>query len=248
MAQVFRWTLRIFSVLVVVLGLVAAFAAYFAARSLPDYSASHRVEGISGPVDILRDNANVPHIFATADADVFFGLGFAHAQDRLWQMTLMRRTVQGRLSELFGTRALQTDEFMRRLDLYGAAAASVAAQDAPTLAAMRAYADGVNAWIRTVNAEALGRGAPEFFLFSRALAPWQPADSIAVQKLMALQLTGQAQEEILRARASLALPPERLADLIPDAPTSGAAIGAGDLGPDLDDFGARFPDLQVGKA
>jgi penicillin amidase len=235
MAALFRWSLRLFTAVAVLLALALALAWTFAARSLPDYDARHRVAGIAGPVEILRDNANVPHIFATTDADVFFGLGFAHAQDRLWQMTMLRRLAQGRLAELFGARAVQTDEFMRRLDLYRAAARSVEAQDAQTRAALAAYAAGVNAWIATVNEQALGRGAPEFFLFSRAIAPWQPADSIAVQKVMALELTGQAQEEVLRARAALVLPPARLVDLLPDAP--GAAETPGP------DFGTLFPDL-----
>ncbi len=74
--------------------------------------------GITAPVEIVRNNANVPHIFGQTDADVYFALGFAHAQDRLWQMTMLRRTAQGRLSEVFGERTLKIDELMRRFDLY----------------------------------------------------------------------------------------------------------------------------------
>ena len=88
-----------------------------------------------------------------------------------------------------------------------------------TRAALEAYADGVNAWLRVVQEEALGRGAPEFFLFSPDISPWTPANSIAVQKLMALQMTDKAAMETLRARLSLALPPERLRDVLPDSPT-----------------------------
>ncbi len=76
---------------------------------------------------------------------------------------------------------------MRALDLYGYARLAVAEQTDATRAALEAYADGVNAWLRVVQRDALGRGAPEFFLFSPDIAPWTPADSIAVQKLMALQ-------------------------------------------------------------
>jgi penicillin amidase len=77
------------------------------------------VPGITAPVEIVRNNDDVPHIFGKTEADVFFALGFAHAQDRLWQMTMLRRTAQGRLSELFGAATLPIDELMRRLDLYG---------------------------------------------------------------------------------------------------------------------------------
>ncbi|WP_116131744.1 penicillin acylase family protein [Tropicimonas sp. IMCC34043] len=235
MERVFRWSLRLFMVLAALGGVALGLGYYFAARSLPDYDATWTVEGITGPVEIVRDNSDVPHIFGDTDEDVFFGLGLAHAQDRLWQMTLMRRTAQGRLSEIFGASTVQTDELMRRLDLYRAATDSVAAQDPQTQAALRAYAAGVNAWIRIVNENALGRGAPEFFLFRPEIAPWQPADSIVVSKLMALQLDAQLQDEVLRAQASLLLDPARLADLLPDAPGT-------DAGP-LPDYGSLFPDL-----
>lgn len=223
MAHTFRWLLRIFTGLVVLAALGLTLVYYFASRSLPDYNAEHRVEGIGAEVEIVRDNASVPHIFGASDADVYFGLGFAHAQDRLWQMTMLRRTAQGRLSELFGERTLKIDELLRRLDIYGLAVQSVASQDPYTTAALQAYAKGVNAWLTRVNEAALGRGAPELFLFSNQIAPWQPADSLAIVKLMALRLSGQLEEEVLRARTSLLLPDERLADILPDAPGAGIA-------------------------
>ncbi len=197
---------------------------YLASRSLPDYDKTLAVSGIRAEVEIVRDNSAVPHIFAQTDEDAFFGLGYSHAQDRLWQMILMRRTVQGRLSEVFGKRTLETDILLRRLDLYTLATRSVSAQDPEALDALRAYAAGVNARIAEINDKSLGRGAPEFFVFDAPIAPWQPADSIALVKLMALQLSGQFRDEILRARTSLQLPdPDRLADILPDIPGSGTA-------------------------
>ena len=164
---------------------------------------------ISAPVEIVRNNDNVPHIFGKTDADVFYALGFAHAQDRLWQMTMLRRTAQGRLSEIFGPSTVKVDELMRRYDLYGLALTSVKAQDPETLAALEAYSAGVNAWIGEVNKGARGRGAPEFFLFEPEISAWAPADSIAILKLMALQLSSALQTEVLRARVSLLLSPAR---------------------------------------
>ncbi|WP_422073108.1 penicillin acylase family protein [Tranquillimonas rosea] len=234
MALLFRWLLRIFSGLLF-LGLAAlAIAYWFAARSLPDYDASFRVEGVEGPVEIVRDNANVPHVFGETDADVFYGLGFAQAQDRLWQMTMLRRTAQGRLSELFGQRTVAIDSLVRRLDLYNAAVRSVEDQTPEARAALEAYADGVNAWLEQVNAGARGRGAPEFWLFSPQIAPWQPADSLAIIKLMGLQLSSHVQSEVLRARTSLALPDARVRDILPDAPGNGITA--------LPDYAALFPD------
>ncbi len=223
MIVAFRWLLRLFSGLCV-LGLVAlVIGYYFLSRSLPDYDEDFALDGISAPVEIVRNNANVPHIFGQTDADVFFALGFVHAQDRLWQMTQLRRTAQGRLSEIFGQRTVRIDELMRRFDFYGLATQSVAVQDEATQAALQAYADGVNAWIVQVNEGARGRGAPEFFLFEPEIAIWQPADSLAILKLMALQLSSQIGTEVLRARASLLLPDDRVRDILPDAPDDGVA-------------------------
>ena len=223
MAGLFKWSLRVFLMLALITGLALAVIYYLASRSLPDYSADFTVPGINAEVEIVRNNSNLPHIFGATDEDVFFGLGFAHAQDRLWQMTMLRRTAQGRLSELFGERTVKIDELLRRLDINGLAQKSVSAQDPQTIAALEAYADGVNAWLRVVNEDALGRGAPEFFLFSPEIAAWTPSDSIALIKIMALQTTGHLQKEVIRARTSLLIEPERVADLLPDDPSTGVA-------------------------
>lgn len=236
MSVLFRWLLRLAGGLVLLSVLAAIAVYYLASQSLPDYDQTLEVPGIDAPVEIVRDNANVPHIFGQSDTDVFFGLGYAHAQDRLWQMTIMRRTAQGRLSEVFGTRTLPVDRLMRRLDLYRLAQRSVEAQDSDTREALRAYAAGVNTRLEEINARALGRGAPEMFLFNAPVAPWQPADSLAVIKLMALQLSGHLQDEVLRARVQLQLDdPARLSDILPDAPGSGIAA--------LPEYAAMFPEV-----
>lgn len=240
MPTTFRWLLRIFTALVGIVVLTLVFLWTVLSRSIPDYDTTWQVEGISGPMEIVRNNANVPHIFGPTDEDVFFGLGFAHAQDRLWQMTLMRRTAQGRLSEIFGARTARIDELLRRFDLYGLATQSVAAQDPETLKALEAYSRGVNAWLSQVNEGALGRGAPEFFLFDPQIAVWQPADSIAIMKLMGLQLSGHLDSEVLRARVSMLLGNERLHDLLPDDPGKGVAA--------LPDFASLFPGVPASHA
>jgi len=213
--------MRLFVGLVVFVVLIGWLAYYILSRSLPDYSENFELPGISAPVEIVRNNANVPHIFGKTEPDVFFALGFVHAQDRLWQMTMLRRTAQGKLSELFGERTVKIDELLRRLDLYSLSLSSVAAQDSRTRAALDAYAAGVNAWIAEINAGARGRGAPEFLLFSNEIAAWSPADSIAIIKLMALDLSAHLETEVERAQLSQILSPARLADILPDDPTQG---------------------------
>ena len=236
MALLFRWLMRLATSLLVLAVASFVLAYYFASRSLPDYDETAFVRGIDAPVQIIRDNANVPHIFGAADADVYYALGYAHAQDRMWQMIQLRRTAQGRLSELFGERTLPIDKLLRRLDLYNTAVASVPDQDAETTAALEAYADGVNAWLRSVAEGARGRGAPEMWLFNHPISPWQPADSIAIIKVMALQLSSHLEHEVLRARTSLLLGPERVLDILPDVPGEGIA--------ELPEYAALVPGVQ----
>lgn len=260
MLTLFRWLLRLTIGLIVLLVLAAVLAWYFAVRSLPDYNATLHVRGISAPVEIVRSTENVPHIFGQTDEDVFFALGLAHAQDRLFQMTLLRRAAQGRLSEVYGAGAFPADDLARRLELYRNAAASVDSQDQATQAALRAYAEGVNQWIAEVNEGALGRGAPEFFVLPQEIAYWQPADSLAILKLLAAATSDAAAEEILRARLSLTWPergPEllfgeadgpllpRYADMFPGARLAPpeARLGAA---PARDAAGFLFPNQGLG--
>jgi len=208
--------MRAFLFLLLLSVFAAGLAYYLAQQSLPDYDRTYTLDGPSQEIEIVRDLHAVPHILSATDADAFFGLGFVHAQDRLWQMTLLRRTAQGRLSEVFGPDTVEIDTLMRALDLYGLSRDAVDLQSEATRAALEAYSAGVNAWLKVVQEQALGRGAPEFFLFDARIQPWIPADSIAVMKLLALDLTDKAAREALRARLSLVLPEERLRDLMPE--------------------------------
>ena len=221
MAGVFHILLRIAigSIALVVCAVVVAY--YLAARSLPDYDAELELPGALGKIEVVRDTANVPHIFADQDEDVFFGLGYVHAQDRFWQMSMMRRTAQGRLSEIFGPDTVHIDTYMRHLDLYSTAVRSLSVQSPETLAALNAYARGVNARLHEINTYARGRGAPEMFLFNAPFATWQPADSLVMLKLMSVTLSSHMKREIRRAKVSLALPdPERIVDILPDHPAT----------------------------
>jgi penicillin amidase len=236
MAFLFRWLVRLATVAIALAVVVVGLVYYLASQSLPEYDQTLAVTGVSAEVEIVRDHANVPHILGATDTDTYFGLGYAHAQDRLWQMTMMRRTAQGRLSEVFGTRTARIDTLLRRLDLYRLAQDSVAHQDDYTRAALEAYAAGVNARLEEINEKALGRGAPEMFLFNAPIAPWRPADSLVVVKLMGLQLSGHLENEVIRARTSLLLgAPERLRDILPDAPGTGIVA--------LPEYAALFPEL-----
>ena len=224
MTLILKWLFRI-AIGTIGFAIAAFLLGYFLlARSLPDYSASHQVNGINGPVEIVRDRFAVPHIFGGTDEDVFFGLGFAHAQDRLWQMTLLRRTAYGRLSEIFGPRTIEIDRVMRVFDIHALSVRAFDEQDTQTQSALNAYAQGVNAWLRVVDTKLIRANAPEFFFFDATIRPWEPFDSLAILNLQAINLAGHAAREILRARAASQISSERLNDLMPAEPAASLAL------------------------
>ena len=218
MQIVLKWLVRLFMVVLACVIAAGALGWYLVSRSLPDYDGEIALPGLVEPVTIVRDANAVPHITATTEADGWYALGLAHAQDRLWQMELSRRAAQGRLSALLGPRTVDLDRLVKTLNLYGLSSAAVEHQSAETRAALDAYAAGVNAWIRHVNSNALGRGAPEFFAFGSDLSPWTAADSISILKMMALRLSASARNEVRRAQTVLTLPPERVVDILPEYP------------------------------
>ncbi|MEM8869347.1 MAG: penicillin acylase family protein [Pseudomonadota bacterium] len=246
MKTTFKWTLRLLISLGVLLLAGAGLGYYLASHSIPTYEAEWRLPEAPADIEIVRNNHAVPHIFSDSDLGVFYGLGFAHAQDRLWQMTMLRRVAQGRLAELFGESQVSNDHLLRALDLYGAAREAAEATSPRAMAELQAYADGVNGYLSLIQAEALGRGAPEFFLFEPSISLWTPVDSLAAAKVFALQLTDKAELEVLRATLLLRLPPERVADILPEAPK--AVIDLPDYAAHLGVDPTMFADVTQGSS
>ena len=182
--------------------------------SLPQVEGRVAVDGLKGTATIARDADGVPLITAGDDADAAFGLGYAHAQDRLFQMELMRRYGAGRLAEIFGINALETDRQMRILGLYRLAEAEFPSLSQPVRRGFEAYAAGVNAFLATRP----GALPPEFLLLRFRPEPWRPADSLVWGKLMDLLLAGNYRGELLRARLARTLSPDQIAFLYPDYP------------------------------
>lgn len=222
MTRLFHWTVWLATALVFFSVAASALAYYLATQSLPQYSKTTTLPGLKARIDIVRDTYGVPHIYGQTDHDIMFGLGYAHAQDRLWQMSILRRTAQGKLSEIFGIRTLASDKLFKRLDIYGAAKSSFEVQSDKAKNLLGGYAKGINARIFEVNREALGRGAPELFLFDAPFAIWKPIDSIAILKLLAFKWSQNIEKEVLYAQLAIALQDQqRLADLLPSVPGEG---------------------------
>jgi len=204
------WT-RLLAILLGLLLLGLAVGSLLLRLSRPQTTGTLAVAGLAAPVEVLRDADGVPHLFAQNERDLFLALGYVHAQDRLWQMEFRRRLAAGRLAELFGPSAVEADQFLRTLGLYRAAERDVAALDADSRAALDAYAAGVNAFLDTHH----GFRLPfEFGLLRVKPEPWQPADSLAWLKVVALSLCVNYQTELFHAKAVGRLGPDRAVELL----------------------------------
>src|SRR5262249_25148318 len=137
-------------------------------------------------------------------------------QDRLWQMELQRRAGQGRLSEIFGEPTYATDVLLRTLDLYGHAERSLAALEPGAQRLIAAYTRGINAFLEPPTRLLEPRLPPELLLLRHTPEPWRAADAVVVIKLMALDLSGNLNFEMLRlALAAAGLNAREIADLVP---------------------------------
>lgn len=213
--------------LVVVLGISVAWVVLMG--GLPRIEGQMPVAGIREDTTITRDSLGVPHIAARSRRDAYFALGWAHAQDRMWQMEMQRRVGAGRLAEILGEPGLASDRFMRSLGLYGLAERAFPKLDDATRDALTAYAGGINAWM----AENRYRLPLEYAVLGFRPEPWRPADSLVWQKVIGLQLAGNWHDDVLRGQLGRILAPKRLQELFPaypaDAPVTLSPDGGGAL-------------------
>jgi len=170
-------------------------------QSLPQTRGKLTIDALQQPVEVLRDQWGVPHIYAQNTHDLFVAQGFVHAQDRLWQMESQRRLGAGRLAEIIGSRAIDTDRYMRILGLARSAKANAAQLAPDTRAAIQAYCDGINAFVR----QHQHRLPPEFVILRHTPEPWTVEDVLVWGKIMALSLSGNWNVEVLRARLIAAI-------------------------------------------
>ncbi|MFW6069710.1 MAG: penicillin acylase family protein [bacterium] len=194
------------------IGVSALFVRHLMRRPLPRTTEQFTVEGLSAPVEVIRDRWGVPHIYARTEEDLFFAQGFVHAQDRLFQMDANRRVGSGRISEIVGPAGIESDRFARTFAWHHAAAAQVQGlmADEETHRLAQAYAAGVNAYIRE------GKLPAEFLMLAYAPEPWTPFDSCAWGTVLAWGLSVNWETELMRARLVAELGPQKAFDLTPD--------------------------------
>jgi penicillin G amidase len=207
---VFRILLWLLLAVLVILAAVAGYLYHAAHSALPQLDGKVELSGLSAPVTVTRDTHGVPAIEATTLEDLFFAQGYVTAQDRLWQMDIMRRFASGELSEILGSETLKIDREQRILGMRAAAQKSIAITSARDRSYFEAYARGVNAYISTHSA----RLPIEFRILRYAPKPWQVEDSVVIANQMVKDLNYHYFYDALeREKIQAKLGPELTADL-----------------------------------
>ncbi|MCX7166825.1 MAG: penicillin acylase family protein [Rhodocyclales bacterium] len=227
------WLPRIGAALLALFALIVLVAVVWWQRVAPMTEGRLEVAGLNGELSIERDEAGIPTVRGASRDAVLFGLGFVHAQDRLWQLETHRRIGSGRLAEAFGPGALDNDRFLRALGVRRAASAQWAQMGPDARAAVLAYTAGINAFI----SDHLRARPPEFLILGLKPEPWTPEDSLAWGIMMAWDLGGNWGNELLRMRLALALPVARIDQLMPPYP--------GEKPLPVRDYAALYRELNV---
>src|SRR5580692_3411742 len=247
--RILIWT----STLIIVVAAAAAWR--FIYRPLPQLDGSISLPGLQKEVTVERDNWGVPHIRASSLQDAVEAQGYVMAQDRLWQLDLMRRASRGQLSEIVGPLALKSDKQFRTFGFSRAAERDFAAMDKDSRALIEAYARGVNDFI-----EQHQNSLPlEFSLLKYKPQPWQPTDSLVIAGYMYQTLTNTWERELDRAKVEERVGAGRSKDLFaadasmdhfvvgdPDVPNDGSQASRVD--PDDEDDDDDMPTDTVLKA
>ena len=216
-----RLVLKAVIAIVALIAVTVGAAYWFMRRSLPMVDGVVTVRGVSAPVEIIRDRGGIPHIFAATRTDALFGLGYAHAQDRLWQMEFQRRIGFGRLSEIFGPATIPQDRFLRTVGFGRAANAAWERTPAWVQEQVNAYVAGINAFISTHHGSAL---PPEFALLRFEPQPWSGPDVVVWVKMMAWDLSANYSYELLRNDLVRAVGMDRMKQLMPPYDPNGLSI------------------------
>lgn len=178
--------------------------------AVPDYNKNQKLNGLEKEVTVFRDSFGVPHIYAESEADLYRSVGFAMAQDRLWQMDLLRRVTQGRLSEILGKDQVNTDLLMRALRIQEKSEKILAQSGPEIVKALESFADGLNQYIENFPLP------PEFKVLGYKPEPWEPVHSINLIGYMSWDLSSGWGTELFLHQLKNEISIEQIHDLIPD--------------------------------
>ncbi len=208
--------------LVLVLIVGAATAVWTVRRSFPQTSGTLSLPGLGSKVTVVRDDHGIPQIYADTSADLFFAQGYVQAQDRFFQMDVQRHVTAGRLSELFGHQALETDEVVRTMGWRRVAEQELPLVSTQTRRYLESFASGVNAYLADHDGATLSLEYAMLGLSGVSSTPeqWTAVDSLAWLKAMAWDLGGNITDEVDRSLESTQLSRGQIAKLYPDYPYS----------------------------
>jgi penicillin G amidase len=216
---VLRLLLWIAGIVLLVLGVAIWWFVY---RPLPQLDGTATVSGLHAEVSVERDNWGVPHIRAGSLEDLAEAQGYVTAQDRLWQMDLLRRASRGQLSEVLGPQTVEIDKDFRVLNFARAADRDFGMIDPEVRRVLEAYARGVNQFIQ----QHYNRLPIEFTLLNYKPQPWQPTDSLVIGCYMYRTLTDTRAEELGRAVITAKIGQELAKDLYsPEASMDHFVVG-----------------------
>ena len=206
MRIILRSLFWVFAILVIAGGAVIWWFVY---RPLPQLSGTIGVPGLQKQVLVERDRWGVPHIRANSLEDLAEAQGFVMAQDRLWQMDLLRRVARGQLSEILGPATLDIDKQFRTFGFGRAAERDISQMEPASRAVMEAYARGVNRFIEQHRSQL----PLEFSLLKYKPQPWQASDSLVIAGYMYQTLTDTWEEELDRSKVTERVGWERAREL-----------------------------------
>ncbi|MDT3400155.1 penicillin acylase family protein [Streptomyces sp. B1866] len=188
--------------------------------SFPETTGSLQLAGLKNPVQVKRDGQGVPQIYADTPEDLFRAQGYVQAQDRFWEMDVRRHLTGGRMSEMFGSDYVKNDAFLRTLGWHEVARREYDTKLSDTTKRyLRAYADGVNAYLKDHHGKELSvEYAALEFRHDYTPPKWTPVDSVAWLKAMAWDLRSNMREEINRALAAARLSRKQIDQLYPPYP------------------------------
>ncbi len=181
--------------------------------SLPQLDGNIVVAGVQAPVSVVRDQHGVPHVTAHSIEDLAFAQGYVTAQDRLWQMDMIRRIAAGELAEILGAKYVALDKRQRYLQIRHTAETAAKNLDAPTRSLLEAYSRGVNAFIH--DAVPGARLPLEFKLLRYRPRPWTTTDSVLSGLNMAQMLNTSYPDDLHREKIGARVTPEIYSDLYP---------------------------------
>ncbi len=212
MSKAIRTFLSALVVIVILCIIVLVLSLHLIRDSLPQTEGTLKLSGLRSEVNVYRDDFGIPHIVASNEADLFYTMGFVHAQDRLWQMDLSRRVALGTLSEIFGEKTIDADRLFRTIGLNRLAAQITGQLSPDSKMILSQYTAGINAYLGSRQDHL----PIEFTVLHYKPQVWKMEDIIASQRLIAWGLSMGWQYDLVMSALVEKVGLQRVREIMPD--------------------------------